>query len=143
MNAFLIVTRLAGVASLGGGLLACSANATEADRYGVAATCRSDSDCAIVMIGEDETQLTCLEQFDAGYCALGGCASAADCPDGSTCVAHDDGQNYCFRECSEKSECNANRPPDSEANCSANFDYASNTDDTEGMKACIPPSSGD
>lgn len=125
-----------------GTLLGCSSGGTEADRLGVAATCQSDSDCALVTIDGKETRLSCLTQFDAGYCALEDCDDKADCPEGATCVAHDDGNNYCFRECADKSECNANRPDDSEANCSSSFDYASPSDEVKGLKACIPPSSG-
>jgi hypothetical protein len=115
---------------------------TEADRLGVAATCEEDLDCPEVEIDEETVQLQCLLQFDGGYCAIEDCESALDCPEGSTCVAHDDGKNYCFRECVDKAECNANRGADEEANCSANFDYADAADDNSGVKACIPPSSG-
>lgn len=123
-------------------LSGCSSDGTEADRLGVGATCDSTDDCAEVTIDGEKTQLTCLTQFDAGYCAIEDCKNKTDCPEGSTCVAHDDGNNYCFRECTSKSECNANRPADSEANCSSSFDYASPADDESGLKACIPPSSG-
>jgi hypothetical protein len=90
--------------------------------------------------GED-IQLQCLTQSAAGYCAIEGGASASDCPDGATCVAHEEGKEYCFRECTDESECNANRSPENEANCSANFDYKDPTDDESGMKAGIPHSS--
>jgi hypothetical protein len=86
-------------------------------------------------------QLECLTQFTDGYFAIEDCESALDCPVGATCVAHE-GTKYCFRECADKAECNANRSPDSEANCSATFDYADPADDAAGLKACIPPSSG-
>ncbi len=119
---------------------------TEADELGIASECDVDDDCPTVFIldtdGEEvEIQLQCLTQFTDGYCAIEDCDSAADCPEGSTCVAHEDGTNYCFRECDEKAECNANRDAESEANCSSNFDYA-DPDDDLGNKACIPPSSG-
>jgi hypothetical protein len=58
----------------------------------------------------------------------------------SICVAHEDGTNYCFRVCADKPECNANRGPEEEANCSSSFDWADPADDL-GQKACIPPSS--
>ena len=119
---------------------------TEADRVGVAWDCTVDDDCPEVEIlgaggsgGPATVQLKCLTQFKGGYCAIEDCESALDCPQGATCVAHDDGTNYCFRECQDKSECNANRSPDDEANCSANFDYADSADSTS-AKACIPPS---
>lgn len=115
---------------------------TEADRLGVAASCKETAECPEVEIAGEMVQLDCLTQFDAGYCAIRGCDSALDCPGGATCVAHE-GTNYCFRECVDKSECNVNREPDHEANCSSNFDYADSADDVSGVKACIPPSSGD
>ena len=126
---------------LGIGAVGCEGG-TEADKLGVGSECSNDKDCPEVKIDGDDVQLSCLTQFDAGYCAIEGCESAADCPQGATCVAHDDGESYCFRECANKSECNANRSPDSEANCSANFDYEEPDDDESGLKACIPPSSG-
>ncbi|HET7543735.1 MAG TPA: hypothetical protein VFK05_27870 [Polyangiaceae bacterium] len=118
-----------------------SDDGTQADKLGVAAECKSNDNCAKVMIDGVETQLVCLQQFKGGYCAIEDCASALDCPEGSTCVAHDDGNNYCFRICTDKSECNANRTADNAANCSSSFDYADPADD-HGHKACIPPSSG-
>jgi hypothetical protein len=121
---------------------------TEADRLGVAWACQIDDDCPEVEIlgaGGDGSaatvQLSCLTQFTDGYCAIQGCETADDCPQGATCVAHTDGTNYCFRECGDKSECNANREGAREANCSANFNYADSADATN-LKACIPPSSG-
>jgi hypothetical protein len=125
--------------ALGVVLGGCSSG-NEADQVGVASICEVDDDCPEVVIDGETTQLQCITDFSGGYCSIQGCDSAADCPDGSTCVAHDDGENYCFRECAEKSECNANRPEDDEANCSASFDYADPADD-DGLKACIPPSS--
>lgn len=113
---------------------------TEADKLGVAASCTATSDCAMVNIDDTTVQLSCLEQFKGGYCAIEGCTNNLDCPDGSICVTHEDQKNYCFRSCTDKSECNQNRPPESEANCSSSFDYATASDDVSGVKACIPPS---
>jgi hypothetical protein len=121
-------------------VLGCD-NQVEADKLGVGSECARDTDCPEVKIDGQDVQLACLTQFEAGYCAIEGCEESADCPEGATCVAHDDGESYCFRQCQNKSECNANRSPDSEANCSANFDYEVPEED-EGLKACIPPSSG-
>lgn len=122
-------------------LLGCSGDGgTEADRLGVAAACSVTEDCPEVTIAGEPVQLDCLVQFKGGYCAIQGCASAADCPEGATCVAHGDGKNYCFRECNDKPECNANRSADVEANCSSSFDYASAADESSGKKACLPPS---
>jgi hypothetical protein len=133
--------RVVFLGSLLGALFGCGGG-NEADRLGVASECETQSDCPMVRIDGEDVQLRCLTQFDGGYCAIEGCNGAGDCPDGATCVAHEDGKDYCFRECLNKSECNANRSSDSEANCSANFDYKDPSDDESGMKACIPPSSG-
>jgi len=119
-------------------LLACGGS--DADSVGIASVCQEDEDCPEVDINGEPTQLQCITDFKGGYCSIPDCDSAADCPDGATCVLHTDQQTYCFRECEEKTECNANRPEEDEANCSASFDYADPEDDT-GSKACIPPSS--
>lgn len=108
---------------------------TEADRLGVGAECKSNDDCR--RDGDGGVNLSCLTQFKGGYCGLEGCSSNEDCPQQSVCVAHDDGERYCFRSCTDKPECNVNRSSDSESNCSANVSYVDN--DTRG-KACVPPS---
>ena len=107
--------------------LACGGPGTEADEFGVGAECSSGADCF-----DDQA---CLSQFKGGYCGIEGCAVDLDCPEGSACVAHDDGNNYCFRICTDKSECNLNRSPDNESNCSANIEFT----DGGGGKACVPP----
>lgn len=113
---------------------------TAADRLGVAAECAREADCATFNTADGgQIQLQCLTDFKGGYCGIEGCASTADCPTGAICVHHSDNKNYCFRYCGDKSECNRNRTPDNEANCSANFDWAKPSDD-DGSKACIPPS---
>lgn len=114
---------------------------TEADEYGVGAQCSDDQDCEQQNDTDDtgtDIELTCLTQFAGGYCGLEGCQGNDDCPDGSACVHHDDGTNYCFRRCGDRSECNVNRAPDVAANCSANIEFV---EPTSG-KACVPPSSG-
>lgn len=125
-------------------LMACG-NSNTADELGVAAECATTEDCPVIEWGADsgdeETQLECLTQFAGGYCGLSPCQGGGDCPEGSICVAHTDGENYCFRACEDKPECNENRTADNEANCSANFAWA-NPDDDNGERACIPPSSG-
>jgi hypothetical protein len=108
---------------------------TEADRLGVGAECKSSEDC--LQEGDGGVNLTCLPQFKGGYCGLEGCGSNEDCPEASACVAHDDGNRYCFRSCTDKAECNVNRSPDNESNCSSNVTYVD--DDTRG-KSCVPPS---
>ncbi|TNE87552.1 MAG: hypothetical protein EP330_17800 [Deltaproteobacteria bacterium] len=125
-------------------LLACGGN--DADDLGVASECTTTEDCPVVdWVADsgdaDETQLECLTQFAGGYCGLSPCTNGGDCPDGSICVAHTDNNNYCFRACDDKPECNVNRSTENEANCSANFDWADPADDN-GERACIPPSSG-
>jgi hypothetical protein len=107
------------------------AGLTAAQRHGVGAACTADSDCFV-----GDTHLRCLT-FKGGYCGLEGCQQTADCPPGSACVAHDDGNNYCFLLCVEKPECNYTRAPDSEANCSSKITF---TDGGKDSKACVPPS---
>jgi len=110
---------------------------TDADRIGVGAMCTANADC--LQGGDAAIVQQCLQQFRGGYCGLTGCTGNVDCPYGSACVAHTDGQNYCFRICLDKGECNLNRTPDVESNCSANIDFV---DGRQGSKACVPPSSG-
>ena len=110
-------------------------DASEADRLGVGAECAMDSDC--LRQGDGGINLACLDQFKGGYCGVEGCSSDEDCPEQSACVMHDDGSNYCFRVCANKPECNLNRSPDQESNCSSNIDFVDSA--TKG-KACVPPS---
>lgn len=114
---------------------------TEADKIGIGASCDSADDCL-------EGQ-SCLA-FKGGYCGLQNCTGdevlgcndpdpAKCCPDGSKCVTHTDGVNYCFRECLDKElDCNRNRPADAESNCSSNITFVA---PEQGIKACVPPSS--
>ena len=104
---------------------------SEAQRHGVGAACNENDDCYV-----GDVDLTCLS-FKGGYCGLEGCAGDEDCPSGSACVAHEDGQNYCFLVCVDKVDCNPTRPPEIEANCSSNITFV---DGKKGMKACVPPS---
>jgi len=125
-----------------GGLVAgCGDNgATEADRIGVGAECTASVECESP---DEEIELQCLEQFKGGYCGLEGCTVDADCPDGSACVTHDDGtglENYCFRVCLDKPECNQNRTEENWSNCSANVEFVEERNE---RKACVPPSSGE
>jgi hypothetical protein len=108
-----------------------------ADRLGVGAQCARDADCLQSTVDGGISQ-TCLTQFKGGYCGVEDCTSAEDCPMGSACVAHDDGNNYCFRICADKPECNLHRDADNESNCSANVDYVE--EPAGGAKACVPPS---
>ena len=106
----------------------CSDDSTEADKLGIGAACATTDDCA------DNQE--CLTQFKGGYCGFVDCKSDANCPQASACVAHDDGERYCFRVCSDKAECNANRSADNEANCSASVTFVETTNTG---KACVPP----
>ena len=109
---------------------------TEADRVGVGAECVADDDC-LEPVNDSDPEQVCLTQFKGGYCGIEGCTSNDTCPEGSVCVAHSDGVNYCFRRCTDKSECNLNRSADNESNCSANIDFV---DASTTGKACVPPS---
>ena len=111
---------------------------TEADQQGVGAQCSSEQDCeAFEDENEtDEEPLICLDAFKGGYCGQVDCQSHDDCPDGSACVTHDDGVNYCFLVCQDKAECNVNRDADNESNCSANITWVG----SDQGKACVPPS---
>jgi hypothetical protein len=112
---------------------------TAADRIGIAAECSSNEDCPEARRNDETVQLACILQFRGGYCGIADCQQNDDCPDGSACVNHDDGNSYCFRICTDKLECNRNRTPENEANCSSNITFA---DSMQGSKACVPPSSG-
>jgi hypothetical protein len=122
----------------------CGDDATEADRIGVGAECTVDpsadppSTCPVVQKDEMDIQLECLP-FKGGYCGIEGCEGDAACPEGSACVTHDDGKNYCFRECTVKPDCNRNRPT-CEANCVGSVTFV---DLRNERKACEPPSATD
>lgn len=103
-----------------------------ADAEGVGSQCSAQEDCA------DDQQ--CLTAFKGGYCGKEDCTADADCPDGSICVNHDDGKNYCFLTCVEKIDCNSNRDVEEESNCVASFDPVEA--ENKSIKACIPPSAG-
>lgn len=119
------MTRFALLAILLGA--ACGGNA---DDLGVGAQCTMNDDC-----NQNDGAQTCLS-FKGGYCGLKGCTHDADCPANSACITHDDQMNYCFRICVDKIDCNANRDPANEANCSSSATFV---DGTMGRKACIPP----
>ena len=111
-----------------------------ADRLGVGAECASDDDC-LQSRRDGGLSEKCLTQFKGGYCGIEDCTASDVCPEGAACVIHEDGQNYCFRLCGDKPECNLNRSPDVEANCSSTVEYVDGAKDAFG-KACVPPSSG-
>jgi hypothetical protein len=119
------------------GLAGCGDDSSaDADRLGVGASCKADADCE-----QSPFEQVCLLQFKGGYCGVLDCQKKDDCPSPSACVAHDDGNNYCFRTCSDKLECNVNRTPENESNCVSNVTHVEA--DKETSKACVPPSSGE
>jgi hypothetical protein len=122
---------LAGMVLLQLGVVACGSdeNGSEAQKHGVGAACNADQPCT-------EPGQTCLD-FKGGYCGVADCTNNAGCPQGSACVAHDDGRNYCFLVCGDKAECNLTRPPADEANCSSSVTFV---EATSAKKACVPPS---
>jgi hypothetical protein len=127
-----ILRLLAGVALLQLGVVACGDDeaGSEAQKRGVGAACSADQPCT-------EAGQTCLD-FKGGYCGVADCTNNAGCPQGSACVAHDDGRNYCFLVCVDKPQCNVTRPPEAEANCSSSVSFV---EDATAGKACVPPSS--
>jgi len=90
------------------------------------------------MTSDCDTSLheVCLTQFKGGYCGLEGCLHDTDCPANSACVT-DNGSNYCFRTCSTKTDCNANRDAANEADCTSSITFV---DGDSTLKACVPPS---
>jgi hypothetical protein len=110
---------------------------TQADQIGVGAECRNDADC--LQTGDGGIVQQCLTEFKGGYCGLKACQADEECPYGSACVSHEDGQTYCFRICRDKGECNLNRSVDHESNCVSSVDFV---EGANGSKACVPPSSG-
>jgi hypothetical protein len=112
-------------------MVAASACASNADALGVGAQCTATSEC------DTAQSEVCLDQFKGGYCGLEGCMHDTDCPTDSACIAYTDGHNYCFRTCAVKDDCNANRDPITEANCSSSVTFV---DPQLSRKACVPPS---
>ncbi len=110
---------------------ACSSSGsgTAAQQRGVGSACTTAADCT-------EKGQACLP-FKGGYCGIEGCKANADCPAGSACVKHTDGKNYCFLLCADKPDCNVNRTPANEANCSSTATFV---EAATGKKACVPPS---
>jgi hypothetical protein len=110
--------------------LLVAACGNDADKLGVGAQCGTDTDC------NTDLHEKCLA-FKGGYCGLEGCVHDTDCPTDSACIAHTDGHNYCFRICADKPDCNANRDPANESNCSSSVTFV---DGANNRKACVPPS---
>jgi hypothetical protein len=106
-------------------------NNNEANTLGVGAQCVDTEECDV------ENGQECLLDFKGGYCGISQCITDEECPQGSRCVAHDDGVNYCFLVCLDKDECNINRGVDFESNCSSSITFVEEPQDS---KACVPPS---
>lgn len=140
MKTMLAISLLAVCLTVGGCDDGSGGDPTEADGVGIGAECATRENCQPSQSDSEtdtEPELICLEQFKGGYCGLEACTLNEECPQGSVCVAHDDGQNYCFLRCTDKSQCNVNRSLDNESNCSANIEFVES--ETTG-KACVPPS---
>jgi hypothetical protein len=110
----------------------CGGGQSEAIRRGVGSACAMNSDCT-------ENGQVCLLEFKGGYCGVAGCAHDSECPAGSACVVSDNGANYCFLICVEKSDCNVKRTIDNESNCTSSLTFV---DGTMSRKVCNPPSAG-
>jgi hypothetical protein len=123
----------------------CHSDRVEADLVGVGAQCATSADCPEVDFEGDAgvMRLQCLTTFNGGYCGLADCSSNAECPGGSVCIAHDDpAGSFCFRSCTNKPECNANRDVNHEANCNGGADPQDPADEASIGKVCYPSSSG-
>jgi hypothetical protein len=134
---FTPLARISSLSALLALLAACGddKSGTAADRLLVGAQCQTQDDCRLDEQSGDVAK-QCLLQFKGGYCAIDGCEGDSECPSGSACVTHSDGNTYCFRLCSNKPDCNRNRDPDNESNCSSNVTFVEH----DSGKACVPPS---
>jgi hypothetical protein len=116
-------------------LAACGGDESAAEPGLVGAGCQTQDDCQKDEQSGDVTK-QCLLQFRGGYCAIDGCERDLECPSGSACVAHGDGNSYCFRLCSDDGECNRNREPGSEASCTSSAQFL----ERSGGRVCVPSS---
>jgi len=82
---------------------------------GIGADCGSADDCT--------GDLECLLDLLGGYCGKSGCGANADCPEGSRCVDHADGSQYCMRSCETETDCTFCRGSDVFATCSSDVDF--------------------
>ncbi len=80
--------------------------------------------------------LSCLVNFNGGYCGVCGCDGVSDCPSDSLCVRHDNTLTYCFRACETKAECNVERAAEGHtaANCTVNVVFVGGGSG----RVCIP-----
>lgn len=112
----------------------------EADRVGIGGTCQTDQHCTDrVGNAAEGYDLRCITSFAGGYCGIDRCGSSDDCPSGSGCARHDDGQAYCFRFCEDDAVCNADRTSEVAATCSSNVGFNGPEEAETNPSACIPP----
>lgn len=114
------------------GVVACGSNQSPANQLGVGADCTMTSQCM-------QPAQVCLTQFKGGYCGVSGCLHDSDCPGGSACVTEDNGTNYCFLICTQKTDCNLNRSAADESDCNSSLAFV---DGDTNVKVCRPPDSG-
>ena len=93
---------------------------------GVGESCGADAEC--------DAGLTCLTDFQGGYCGKQDCAANADCPTGSLCVKNGS-SSYCARTCAAPGDCTACRGADVAASCKADATFAESG--TTGS-VCVP-----
>ena len=114
-------------------VVGCGGGQSEAIKRGVGSECNADLKCT-------EMGQTCLPEFAGGYCGVAGCQHDTDCPGGSACVIDsDNGMNYCFLVCVDKTDCNAKRSAANESSCVSSLTFV---DGTMNRKVCRPPLSG-
>jgi hypothetical protein len=109
---------------------------SEAVRRGIGAECTANADCT-------EAGQACLTQFKGGMCGIADCATSAECPGGSVCVADPDlARTFCLLVCDIKDDCNVHRTLDNEASCNSTLNEIAvdgGTDGGSGPKVCRPP----
>jgi hypothetical protein len=81
---------------------------------GVGAACGATADCA--------AGYECFTDFDGGYCTTHGCASNADCPTDTLCVASGD-DSFCMKSCTADGDCELCRSADHPAACRADVTF--------------------
>lgn len=111
----------------------CGDDGSEADQQLIGAECTKEEECDDR--NSDTPQLNCILDFKGGYCGRKGCTASSGCPEGSLCANFEAGK-YCFLVCVDKAQCNRNRTPENESNCSSSIDPVEGGE----AKLCIPPS---
>ena len=120
-------------------MTACGDNVVlETDELGIGAKCSTETDCSPRLQAWTSSKgrgqfPVCLLEFEGGYCSASPCDRDADCPDGSACIRRDAHRFHCLRTCFDNADCNANREPENEAECSPNATPA-----PMGRKVCLP-----